>query len=197
MIVGRHPTGPGYRWRRGQPPFVPPAWVTAEKIIQAFLAIATPKPRNTAAIARPLPVTRLAAGAAYYVQAALRDAIQIVGNTPPGDRNNTLFRQTASLAELVNGRSLDRCDVEQGMLAAAMAAGLSETEAEATITSAFKAAGDTARTAPDNGPKYQIGDVVTAVIDGRVKAIGRVTGIKWLPPEGGEWRPYYEIGAIE
>lgn len=196
MITGRHPTGPGYRWRRGKPPFVPPAMVTAEKIMQAFMAIATLKSRHTAAIAQPLPVMRPAAGAMPYGQAALNHAINLVRNTPPGNRNNTLFQQTASLAELVNGRVLDRFDVEQAILAAAMAAGLSEKEAAATIASAFNTAGDKARTAPDNRPKYQIGDVLTAVVNGRVKALGPITAIKWLPPEQGEWRPYYEIGTM-
>ena len=57
---------------------------------------------------------------------------------PPGERNNTLFRQTARLVELVNGGELSRDEVERAMTAAALAAGLPQQETAATIESAFR-----------------------------------------------------------
>lgn len=58
-----------------------------------------------------------------------------------------------------------------------------------------KAAVFTSVALPDFSPAYQVGDAVTAVVNGAVRTAGRVTAVKWLPPEGGEWRPYYEIEA--
>ncbi|MGH2537687.1 MAG: bifunctional DNA primase/polymerase, partial [Candidatus Promineifilaceae bacterium] len=60
--------------------------------------------------------------------------------TAPGARNNTLFRQTARLAELARVGLLEGGDVRRAMLAAARAAGLPGREAQATIASAFRAA---------------------------------------------------------
>lgn len=41
---------------------------------------------------------------------------------------------------------------------------------------------------------FDEGDMVSAVIAGEVRASGQISAVKWLPPEGGEWRAYYRVG---
>lgn len=147
VIDGAHPTGPGYQWRWGERPFVAPAMRTAAQVAAAFTTIAEHAP----AVA-PSPSTdgngaaATASAGDRYAAAALADAIRQVSTATPGDRNNALFRQTASLAELVNGGLLARPDVERTMTGAALAAGLAADETAATVASAFTHVGTTART---------------------------------------------------
>jgi len=168
VIDGAHPTGPGYQWRRGERPFVAPAIRTAAQVVDAFTTIADAAIVAQASGRPPTHVSGLlsadappagrqsangaAAAVNRYAAAALADAIRQVSTAAPGDRNNTLFRQTAALAELVNGHLLTRPEVERAMTAAALAAGLAADETAATIGSAFKSAGNVARTAkPSSG----------------------------------------------
>ncbi|MCA9935613.1 MAG: AAA family ATPase [Ardenticatenaceae bacterium] len=144
VIDGRHPSGPGYCWRLGERPFVPPALVSAERVVKAFDTIAIPitnESKNKEAVTAVSP-----GHISPYGRGALNDAIGKVSTSPNGSRNNTLFEQTTGLAELVNGGELLRQDVEQGMTGAAMAAGLPESEIRATLDSAFKTVGSKART---------------------------------------------------
>jgi putative DNA primase/helicase len=151
VIDGAHPTGPGYRWRLGERPFVPPAMLSPGDVARAFLTLAEPPglPRATAtpsatrANGHARPVQPTAANG--YGAAALADAAQQVATAAPGNRNNTLFQQTAALAELVNGGVLARPDVERAMTGAALAAGLHAGETAATVASAFTRVGDVAR----------------------------------------------------
>lgn len=151
VIDGAHPTGPGYHWRLGERPFVPPAMRTAAQVIAAFTAIAehapmvAPTPSANGDGATATNSAKPSAGD-KYAAAALADAIRQVATATPGDRNNALFRQTAGLAELVNGGLLTRPDVERAMSGAALAAGLAADETAATIASAFQNVGATART---------------------------------------------------
>ena len=162
VIDGAHPTGPGYQWRRGERPFVPPALCTAAQVVTAFTAIAENVADSclTTTASSPAGLINESTSAAVdsadfyppiwamekYAAAALADAIQQVSTAAPGDRNNTLFRQTAALAELVNGGILTRDKVERAMTGAALAAGLTADETAATIASAFQNVGRTART---------------------------------------------------
>lgn len=151
VIDGAHPAGPGYRWRRGERPFLPPALRTAAQVVAAFTAIADLAPAvapASTANGRGTTATNPAKPSATdkYAAAALADARRQVATATPGGRNNALFRQTAALAELVNGGVLRRVDVERAMTGAALAAGLPPTETAATIGSAFQKAGATART---------------------------------------------------
>lgn len=135
VIHGAHPTGPGYRWRLGDLPFVPPVLLTAERVAAAFFSIAEVEPPAERSAQLPVEPQRTNG---RYGQAALNDAIRQVSTAAPGTRNNTLFPQTASLAELVNGGELTRAEVERAMTAAALAAGLTQQETAATIESAFR-----------------------------------------------------------
>lgn len=154
VIDGAHPTGPGYQWRRAGRPFVAPAMRTAAQVIAAFTTIAehtviavptaAPAPSPSTGVNGATPSPKPSAGN-NYAAAALADAIRQVSTATPGDRNNALFRQTAALAELVNGGILTRPDVERAMTGAALAAGLPADETAATIESAFKGVGSKAR----------------------------------------------------
>ena len=141
VIAGQHPTGPGYCWRRGESPFVPPALKLVGSIVQAFEAVAVLKQTAVSVNGATAANSEISS----YGQAALSDAIRLVRTTLPGDRNNILFQQTAALGELVNMNELDRATVEQGMTGAALAAGLQNVEIEATIASAFKTVGNKVR----------------------------------------------------
>jgi len=151
VVDGAHPTGPGYRWRRGERPFVPPAVLMAAMVGRGFRAVAqlpdAPAALPVVAAATPTPSANgTNGGRKGYGAAALADAIRQVSTATPGDRNKALFRQTAALAELVNGGTLTRDEVERAMTGAALAAGLSADEAAATVASAFTHVGTTART---------------------------------------------------
>lgn len=147
VIDGAHPTGPGYRWRRGERPFVPPALLMAAMVGRGFRAVAQLPDAPDAPPAPPAPSANGTNGGGRkgYGAAALADAIRQVATATPGDRNKALFRQTAALAELVNGGALARPDVERAMTGAALAAGLAADEAAATVASAFTHVGTTAR----------------------------------------------------
>lgn len=144
VIDGQHPTGVGYRWRLGERPFVAPAMVPANRVVAGFEAVATWK---TAVANENSPVV-FANGNNPYATGALNNAIQQVSTAPSGNRNNTLFQQTASLTELANGGELTHDTVQQGMQRAGLAAGLPEDEVLATITSAVNHVGEKARNAP-------------------------------------------------
>lgn len=136
----QHPTGPGYVWLHGEPT-EPPATVTAAQVIAAFRAV-------TVAPAVMLP-TNNGDRARAYALAALRDEVAAVRGAAVGNRNNTLNNAALHLGELVAGGELDRADVEHELLDAALAVGLGEGEARATIKSGLDAGARNPRRAPE------------------------------------------------
>lgn len=174
VIDGAHPTGPGYRWRWRDRPFVPPALLPAARVVAAFAALATGPTGKEAGASwgsgAGAKKSRTAPPRAGYGAAALADAIRRVSTAANGDRNNTLFRQTAGLAELVNGGAAARAEVERAMTAAALAAGLTPQETAATIRSAFDHVGQKAR-APRPSP-----------VDHRATGVATADGDKAAPP---------------
>src|SRR5690606_4547941 len=124
VIHGAHPTGPGYRWRWLDRPFVPPAWRSAAQVAAGFNAVAVgekggkgaeEKGRKGEGASAPAPRLPRSPAPDRYGAAALAGAVLRVSTAATGDRNNTLFRQTAGLAELVNGGALERAEVERAM----------------------------------------------------------------------------------
>ena len=105
VVMGNHPTGPGYLWRGGVIPFYEPVSVTVDQVMSAFQAIAVPNFQKQPSRIR-MAETNNSNG--QYGRAALRHAANIVRTAVNGTRNNTLFKETASLAELVNGQLLNR-----------------------------------------------------------------------------------------
>jgi hypothetical protein len=77
-----------------------------------------------------------ARGASAYLEGAVRRAVETVASTPPGDRNATVNREAHSLGGLL-AQGLPRGPVEAALVAAAVAAGLSEREARYTVRGAL------------------------------------------------------------
>jgi len=93
------------------------------------------------------------AKAGRYAQKALTNAMLTVSSSANGVRNHSLFKETASLVELVNAGALERGDVERAMTAAALASGLEPNETQKTIASAFKKV-KKVRNIPPPRPRY-------------------------------------------
>ena len=74
-----------------------------------------------------------------YGQAALTDECNKVASAVKGERNSTLNSAAFNLGQLVGSRILQQNQVENELLLAAQAAGLSTTEAEGTIRSGLAA----------------------------------------------------------
>lgn len=121
----RHPAGPRYRWRPA-PVATLPAW------LHGLMLPPPPRPRTgPPALARP--------GA--WAAAALADEAAGVRGAPEGVRNDTLNRAAFALGQLVAGGHLDEGAVAAELLDAAIAAGLGEREARATVWSGLRAGG--------------------------------------------------------
>ncbi|MBO1361799.1 bifunctional DNA primase/polymerase [Acetobacter sacchari] len=74
-----------------------------------------------------------------YVGSAIERAYETVAMAPEGQRNDTLNRQTYSLARFIHDGALSSADVIHAMSAAGSIAGLDDREIEATINSALRA----------------------------------------------------------
>lgn len=96
------------------------------------VAVATDRRRSCAEVTSP---TRSAARASAYVDAALRAAASNVARAARGSRNATLNREAYGIARL----PVDALRIENLLLDAARAAGLSRSESVRTIQSALNA----------------------------------------------------------
>jgi Bifunctional DNA primase/polymerase, N-terminal len=125
----RHADGPRYRWRTPRPAAALPRWL-AELLVPAAPA----RPRR-ADPPRPDACDR----SRRYFAAALRGELSDVAGAQPGTRNNTLNRAAFRLAQLAAGGHGELAALPAPLLDAALAVGLSESEALATIASALRA----------------------------------------------------------
>jgi hypothetical protein len=129
-----HPSGARYRWVNDAPIAEPPSWLL-------MLARKPPPPKTppplSGAPRAPFGLPSL------YGSAALRAEIQILANTPPGDRNNQLNKSAFALHQLVASGDLVAADVEAALINAAVANGLAVDDGMrqclATIRSGAKA----------------------------------------------------------
>lgn len=94
----------------------------------------------------PAPTSRTEA----YAAAALAGECEAIRNAPKGQRNHQLNASAFAVAQLVAGGVLDAITVRHELESAAALAGLSKSEASATINSAWKAGAKSARTIPDD-----------------------------------------------
>lgn len=129
-----HPSGHVYRWDRNGSPAAMPAWL---------LDRLTARPATVRA-----PIVLSGEGSAYG-RAALEDEVARVATAAEGTRNDTLNTAALKLGGLAAGGELDEHEVRGALLRAALTAGLSETEANATIKSGMTAGLGQPRTAPE------------------------------------------------
>ncbi|NHN93871.1 bifunctional DNA primase/polymerase [Acetobacter sicerae] len=77
--------------------------------------------------------------AGRYYAGAVRNAVTLVASTQEGSRNQTLNDQTLSLTKYIASGHLTAGQIAEAMAAAALQAGLTKSEIEATIRSALRA----------------------------------------------------------
>jgi hypothetical protein len=119
-----HASGGRYRWARRARLVALPPWMWA-----------FPPTRTT----RRAPAPTVSEGASAYGAAALSRELERVRGLAVGERNDGLNRAAFSLGRLVGGGEIGEGLVEQALLCAALAIGLPEGEAEATIRSGLRA----------------------------------------------------------
>jgi hypothetical protein len=76
-----------------------------------------------------------------YAVGALRSAVEKVASTSEGGRNNLLNKECFSLCRFIATGALTAHEIADGLAAAAHAAGLSQREIAATLSSALRAGG--------------------------------------------------------
>jgi len=163
-----HRTGMRYRWAEGTEhlplPMMPP-WLVEiftpkpkERRARHLAAESTaeqllPMPSEVSAdtLSKPNPTAKrkkrrsglrpasLPPSTTAYAAAALRAEAGNVAAAKEGTRNSTLNTAAFALGTLVGAGSIDRADVEQALLDAALKCGLPDEEAERTITSGLDA----------------------------------------------------------
>jgi hypothetical protein len=125
----RHATGHQYGWTRRCPLALLPDWLAH------LLAIPAP--------ARPQSLARPAGGALTsvdrYLAGALRSELDRIAAAPVGARNDTLNRAAFRLAQLTAAGHGHPDQLHAPLLDAALAVGLTEPEAKATIASGLRA----------------------------------------------------------
>jgi hypothetical protein len=130
-----HADGHIYQWRTRRPPAALPAWVTG---------LLTPAPATTPHMSAPQPLASSDRRRRYFT-AALQDELAEIAaaraptTTAPGTRNETLNRAAFRLAQLAAAGYGTLEELQHHLLRAALAAGLSEPEARATLTSGLLA----------------------------------------------------------
>lgn len=113
------------------------------------------------------PPVKLSNDYTRYAETALKDELDILSGTSPGNRNNQLFKSAASLAGLVAGGLLIENDVRQALEQTALSIGLKPTELNATLKSGFDAGLKTPRT-PDKVGRSSARLNHTSTTDGAV-----------------------------
>jgi bifunctional DNA primase/polymerase-like protein len=111
------------------PPAEWPEWLLAEL---------TPKEAPSRSCRSPATFAGLSD---RYVETALNSAVERVSSAPVGTRNATLNAELFSLCRFVQAGALDGQVLANGLASAALSAGLSPREIEATLRSAFRARG--------------------------------------------------------
>lgn len=125
-------------------PFTPEALTSVPEALTARLrGVADPDPAQ--------PALRIDTGASApgWAEAALHGELGRVMAAREGERNHALNRAAFSLGQIIAGGGLDGASTRARLLSAALANGLSEAEAQATIASGMGAGMESPRTAPE------------------------------------------------
>lgn len=121
-----HVSGGIYAWHNDERAAELPGWLLD------LLRPPQPQPR-------PLAPVRLRGDIDAYAAAAVSKECEVVAAAPSGQRNHTLNASSFSLGTLVGAGRLHESTAKLSLLAAAAACGLSEQEAERTISSGLTA----------------------------------------------------------
>ncbi|MEY9946255.1 bifunctional DNA primase/polymerase [Kitasatospora sp. GAS1066B] len=129
-VVGAGSTvdGSHYVVLRGEEPAPLPDWIRK-------LLLPAPLPPQTHV------TTKLTANDRHnaYLRAAEKGELERVASARPGQRNRALYLAAVALGQLVAGGELSATEVAERLIAAALAKGLAEREARATVASGFRA----------------------------------------------------------
>lgn len=141
-----HPNGKLYEFAGAQPTEAP-AWVDGDALLATYsaLTIDPPKPASSA----PARSTSTAQHSAYVAK-AVDEECRAVASAPDGSRNDTLNHSAFALGTLVGAGALAQGDAEQALLSAALSAGLTESEALATIASGLTSGCKSPRQLPES-----------------------------------------------
>jgi len=135
-----HPSGVPYKWLVEHSPPVPladaPDWLLS--LLRPVNA-----PQESARVNREGKAIK---NPDAYAAAALENEIASVSSAQTGERNNSLNRAAYNLGSLVADQFLNRSDVINSLLSAALSIGLNEKEALATIESGLSGSANAPRT---------------------------------------------------
>ena len=138
-----HPSGAEYKWIVSPDEgwiLDPPTWL---------LELLRPGP----AVATATTARGVAPAISSYGESALDAELAALRRAAQGQRNHQLNKSAFSLGQLVAGGLLDRSTVERYLLATALAIGLGEKEARATIASGLESGAATPRGEPEEMPR--------------------------------------------
>lgn len=139
-----HPSGNNYKWNVKKKPAQAPDWLV--ELIKADDHI--------------LPITHTYKSS-LYGKKALADEVINVSCAGEGTRNDTLNRAAYCIGQLVAGGCLDSGQAFSSLLGAAIASGVGQKEATATINSGFRSGASQPRTAPrSDDDKYYFDDEI-------------------------------------
>ena len=115
-------------------------------IIKDSFTVYNKLPPEKETTVQPRPPVHFSNDYSRYAESAFRYEIEKLASAPKGERNNTLFKATASLAGLVAGGMLEEYEVKQALEQTALSIGLKSHEVRATINSGFDTGTKTPRT---------------------------------------------------
>lgn len=115
-----------------------PAWLDAD--LRRTGHYREPEPERPRRSARQMLAAIQRPKGPAYVEAAVRAEVEQTANAASGTRNATLYSSARSLGRFVPAGHLSEAEVEECLMAAARAAGLSEGEAQSAIRSGVRAA---------------------------------------------------------
>jgi hypothetical protein len=165
-----HPSGVPYEWVARDETVVMPLWMVER--------LARRQPERT-----PLPDIPLY-GTTPYGQRALEQEIGAVAVAVEGTRNDQLNRAAFALGQLVEGGEIDQGEAMSALNAAALAAGLPQSEAAKTIASGFTSGQFEPRRAPESSSSARITSNGTSL-----RAVTELDPLTATQPDRDSWLP--------
>jgi putative DNA primase/helicase len=146
-----HPNGMRYHWSYGMGPDEIEIAPLPQYLIDL---LATPRTASNPPAVVERPSAECRSGQSAYTKAALDGEVDRVRHAINGTRNNTLNKSSFALGQFVGSGELNRSEVDNKLLNAALTSGLSESEARATINSGIEAGIREPRSTPPKGGAF-------------------------------------------